>query len=81
MASTPYAIVANVVYGYLRTLRIPEARVPNAVAHGWQLVICDSDMPPHVPDTVWNPQISSNRRHWLNETDVHPEGDDERCED
>lgn len=77
-APTPYAIVAQMAFGsHLRTMRIPEARIPHATQYGWVVLIRDSEMPPHVPDTIWSPLSGSDRRAWLREQDVREFDDDE----
>lgn len=40
----PFAIIAKVAWGSLRTLRVPEARAVELVAHGWSVLISDSEM-------------------------------------
>lgn len=43
---TPYCIIAQEAFGcHLRTMRVPEARIPYVTAHGWIVLIRDSEMP------------------------------------
>lgn len=74
---TPYAIVAKVAFSALRTMRLPEALVPHAQTHGWSVLIRDSEMPAHVPDSIWSPMSRTERRTWLDERDVRDRDRDE----
>lgn len=74
-ASQPYAIIALVAFDvHVRTMCVPEEWIPRVTAHGWTVLIRDSDMPPPLPrPSVMDMHLLSgqNRRSWLNESDVH----------
>lgn len=64
-----YCIIAQVFFGsYLRTMRVPESRIPLATQNGWTVVIRDSDMPFR---NSWHEMPRNVRRSWGDDEALH----------
>ena len=48
-----WAIVGMVWQQYLRTIKIPEDRIPTAIEHGWTVLARDSDVPVTLGSAQW----------------------------
>lgn len=73
-ARVPYCIVATVRWGSVRTLRVPETFIPRVTAHGWIVLIKDSEMPTgylEPPVRGWMPWQRNPIRteHWKDDED------------